>query len=90
MAENIHGVLAFGNWGWQEWLLLLALALLIFGGKKLPELARSIGKSLNAFKKGIHEAEDVKDELEEDVNKVKDEIAKEVTDTKSQDSEPKG
>ena len=39
---------------WQI-LLVLAIILILFGGKKLPELARSLGKSLNEFKKGKDE-----------------------------------
>lgn len=41
--------------GWQEILLLLLVILLLFGAKKLPELARSIGKSMGEFKKGREE-----------------------------------
>ena len=79
MTENIQYILAI-TWGWQEWLIILVLALLILGGKRLPELARSIGKSLTALRKGIQEAEQTKDELLNDVKKVKDDIVNETKD----------
>ncbi|HET7339917.1 MAG TPA: twin-arginine translocase TatA/TatE family subunit [Methylomirabilota bacterium] len=39
--------------GSQELMIILVIALVLFGGQKLPELARSLGKSMNEFKKGI-------------------------------------
>ena len=42
----------FGLPGGTEWIFLAVLALLIFG-KRLPNVARSLGKSFNAFKKGL-------------------------------------
>lgn len=42
--------------GWTEILVILLLILLLFGARKLPELARSLGKSLNEFKKGMRDA----------------------------------
>ena len=44
-------------WGPWQILLVLAIILILFGGKKLPELAHSLGKSLNEFKKGKEEGE---------------------------------
>jgi sec-independent protein translocase protein TatA len=41
--------------GSQELMVILLIALVLFGGSKLPELARGLGKSLNEFKKGIDE-----------------------------------
>ena len=43
--------------GVPELLIVLVAVLLLFGGKKLPELARSLGKAQNEFKKGLTDAE---------------------------------
>jgi sec-independent protein translocase protein TatA len=47
----------------MELIIILAIVLLLFGGKKLPSLARSLGKSSKEFKKGMSEgsAEDEED-----------------------------
>ena len=45
------------NIGWPEILVILLIILLLFGAKRLPDLARSLGKSLREFKKGRDEAE---------------------------------
>lgn len=42
------------RFGFGEILLLLAVALLLFGVKRLPEIARSFGQSIQEFKKGFH------------------------------------
>lgn len=44
--------------GWTEILVVLGIILLLFGAKRLPELARSLGKSLKEFKKGVQEPAD--------------------------------
>ena len=46
------------NIGWPEILLILLVVLLLFGAKRLPDLARALGKSLREFKKGREEGED--------------------------------
>jgi sec-independent protein translocase protein TatA len=38
-----------------EWLVVLGVVVLLFGAKKLPELARSVGRSTSEFKKGVKE-----------------------------------
>lgn len=49
--------------GWTEILIILGLVLILFGSKRLPDLARSLGKSLSEFKKGMKDitTEDNKD-----------------------------
>lgn len=41
--------------GGPEWLIILVVVVLLFGAKKLPEFARSLGRSSSEFKKGIRE-----------------------------------
>jgi sec-independent protein translocase protein TatA len=44
-----------GSLGGPELLIILVIVLLIFGGAKLPKLARSLGQAQGEFKKGINE-----------------------------------
>ncbi len=43
----------FTNLGWGELLVILAIVLLLFGAKKLPDLAQGLGKSLKIFKQSL-------------------------------------
>jgi TatA/E family protein of Tat protein translocase len=54
----------FGNIGFPELLIILAIALLIFGPKKLPEVGRSIGKALREFRKT---SDEIKEKIEEEI-----------------------
>ncbi len=69
--------LAFWTPGPFELVIILIIAVLLFG-RRLPEIARGLGKSLTEFKKGVHEVEETKDDLVSEVTKVKDEVAEEV------------
>lgn len=52
-------ILAFiGGLGTSELMVILLIILVLFGAKKLPELARGLGKSVKEFKKATQEAEE--------------------------------
>ena len=44
-----------GSIGFPELLLILLIALLVFGGKRLPEMARGLGAGIRDFKRALHE-----------------------------------
>ncbi|ABB16097.1 twin-arginine translocase TatA/TatE family subunit [Carboxydothermus hydrogenoformans] len=48
----------FGNFGWQELLIVLVIALIIFGPSKLPELGKAFGQTVKEFRKGAKEIQD--------------------------------
>ena len=52
----------FGNLGMPEILLIMLIVLLLFGAKRIPEIAGSMGKGIREFKKNINDAtRDVQD-----------------------------
>mgnify|MGYP001327056134 FL=1 len=51
----------------SEWVIIALLILLLFGGKKIPELTKGLGKGVKSFKDGVNEAK-------EEINKAKDDI----------------
>lgn len=58
-----------GMQGYGEVILILFIVLLLFGAKKLPELSRSLGKSLGEFKKGQREGNEP-DKKDDDVKEI--------------------
>jgi len=58
ILNDTPSLLAFGPLGPMEMGIVLFVIVLLFGAKKLPMLARSVGKSMGEFKKGRKEFED--------------------------------
>lgn len=54
----MNGTLCFLNLGTGEIILIVAVILLLFGGRKIPELMRGLGKGVKSFKQGMNEVED--------------------------------
>lgn len=52
----------FGSIGVPELVIILTIALIIFGPRKLPELGRSLGRSLNEFKRASNELKNTLDD----------------------------
>jgi sec-independent protein translocase protein TatA len=57
--------------GTPELIVILAIAFLVFGGKKLPEIGSGLGKAISSFKKGIGDVEDGGKDLLNDIPGVK-------------------
>lgn len=57
--------------GTPELVVILAIAFLIFGGKKLPEIGSGLGKAITSFKKGISDVEEGGKEIINDIPGVK-------------------
>ena len=59
----------------SEWVIIALLILLLFGGKKIPELMKGLGKGVKSFKDGVNEAKEeinnAQDDIEEPASKNK-------------------
>ena len=69
--------------GTPELIVILGIAFLVFGGKKLPEIGAGLGKGISSFKKGLKDVEGAGKNLVEDnvpgvkeVNSLKEEVGK--------------
>ncbi|MDE6206313.1 MAG: twin-arginine translocase TatA/TatE family subunit [Muribaculaceae bacterium] len=56
MANIILTPLFLGNLRGWEWIIIFLVVLLLFGGRKIPELMRGLGKGVHSFRKGMQEA----------------------------------
>ena len=64
---NMKNLLLFQNIGLWEVLIIAFVVLLIFGGKKIPELMKGLGKGVKSFKEGMKDVEKEIDEINKDV-----------------------
>lgn len=88
-----HTLAFIGTVGAQEMMLIFFVILLLFGAKKLPELARGVGKSMGEFKKAREEFEHEITNAEQEATKPKpkpapgNQTAKTVKESKEEKSE---
>lgn len=71
--------------GTPELIIILLIAFLIFGSKKLPEIGAGLGKALGSFKKGLGEVEEAQTDLKKSLPMVKEitEVKETITKAKS-------
>ena len=74
----MNGTLAIALPQGAEWIIILLIAVLLFGAKKLPDLGSSVGKSIRNFKKGMDEGRS-----DEQVEETTDPVTAETTTTKT-------
>lgn len=67
--------LLLGSLGWGEIILIALIIILLFGGRKIPELMKGLGKGVKSFKEGMKDVEsdmkEIKKEIENDSNSDK-------------------
>ena len=80
MSEYVRLIIGIGMPDGVDWLVILVIALLIFG-KRLPDVAKSLGRSMSSFKKGLEEGKDMKDDFTDEVKKIKDDTIDQIKDT---------
>ena len=62
----MKNLLLFGSFGAGEVIVIALIVLLLFGGKKIPELMKGIGKGVKSFKDGV---KGIEDEINADITK---------------------
>jgi len=77
MAGHLQYIAFISMPGTGEWMVILFIGLLIFG-RRLPEVARNLGKTVNEFKRGLRDFQESADEVVSDVNKIKSDVVNDV------------
>ena len=66
----MNTIFLFGNFGAPEFIIIGLVFLLLFGGKKIPELMKGLGKGVRSFKDGMNNLEDeINKDTDKDTNK---------------------
>ena len=76
--QTIYLIGNCANMGGTEWILIVFIIALVFGAKRLPELARSMGKGLKEFKKATKELQEPVEDIKEPIEDVKRSINQEI------------
>jgi len=58
ISNMLNSILLFGGLGPTEIIILFVIVLLLFGGRKIPELMRGVGKGISEFKQGVKDPTD--------------------------------
>lgn len=82
MASLFTVILPLGVIGPWQWVIIALVIVLLFGGKKIPELMHGLGKGVKSFKAGMKDAE-------KDIQEIKAEIVKDDDEKTSETKESK-
>jgi sec-independent protein translocase protein TatA len=69
--------------GWQELIIILIIALIIFGPRKLPEIGKSLGQAINGFKESTKK---VQDEAKKEIKEIEKVVTEDGSSNSSQNS----
>lgn len=81
----LHSTLLFLNIGTPEMMLILGVAVLLFGGEKLPEIAKGLGKGIREFKDA---SEEVKREINNQINNFEEKKSTQAAEAAKTEPEP--
>ena len=82
MESLFMAILPLGVIGPWQWVIIALVIVLLFGGKKIPELMHGLGKGMKSFKAGMKDAE-------KDIQEIKAEIVKDDDEKKPEKKEEK-
>jgi sec-independent protein translocase protein TatA len=69
--------------GWQELIIILVIALIIFGPRKLPEIGKSLGQAINGFKESTKK---VQDEAKKEIKEIEKGVTEDNSSSSNQNS----